>query len=62
MTTKVLILKFGEDIYEGETKHGIPNGVGTYKQNEKKYIGQLKNGKFNGQGKCNYKDRASYEG
>ena len=62
MTTKVLVLKFGEDTYEGETKHRIPNGVGTYKQNDKTYVGKFKNGKFHGNGKCTYKDGASYEG
>ena len=39
-----------EKEYEGETKNGIPHGIGTLKWGDEKYVGRWKNGKEHGKG------------
>lgn len=42
----------GTDTYEGEFKKGLPDGDGTYIWNDqKKYVGEFKDGKITGMGK-----------
>jgi hypothetical protein len=51
-----------EKEYEGETKNGIPHGIGTLKWGDEKYVGRWKNGKEHGKGSHIFPDGTFYKG
>lgn len=56
--------KYPNGVYEGDLVNGIPNGKGTFVLTDsgRKYVGEWKNGTYNGQGRFYYSSREYCDG